>query len=335
MLLILATACAPLVDLPDVPIVGGTEEMRTAARSELEAFDAWVGEDRLQISEVEFKALNRVAGLFRRGPARVLLDDSLSPMDVHVMLRHELCHALDHAEGLLDDKTPSFDEYGDILAEKNVLYAGDGARDRRSEALAHVCETGPLGTVAFATPCTGEPRIGSDLGSWTRSEVWKGFEPPPEGPKLGQPAAGTSYAPSGEWQTFDITSTLEPDRVTLHVGYLDSSAAIEVDVNTGEFASYADSAASSDDPPDGLPPASYELAFGWPDGPGGAVAEFKLPYLLPKALRLLASDGDGWFFVGDGCIAEDEGRWDVFTADGRVWFATGDGTSVEWMPIGE
>lgn len=333
MLILVAIGCRAVVDLPDVPIAGGSEQARAAVRRELERFDRWVGAGRLRLAEVAFTDLEEPkAGRYRGGPPRILLSDDLYLGRLPEIMRHELCHALDYAEGLLDEPVPELDTYGERVdgVDRELSQRG------RGEALAQACETGPFGPAALAVPCAGEPRLAREVAAWMEREVWRGFEPPSESSPSGDPLAAVSLDPREAWEAFQVFPTVEPDRIAVSVQTEGDGFAITyVDVNTGASAPPADLGAMAEDLPPGRPPGRNFPAYGWPDGPGAAVALSTFPHLVEDAPRLLAWRDGAWSFVGDGCIPHADGRWQLFTADRRVWYAWGDGSTVAWTPLGD
>jgi hypothetical protein len=337
---VLTAGCTDRVSLLDVPIVGGSNEQREAAEAELRAFDDAVGPGRLTITSVVFKDLGDFQGRYSLAWGRVALDDDLDPVLVRTNVRHELCHGLDYAENLLNRPVASFDDFGADLfdPEDGRLDYRRGARGRRSEALAQVCELGPFGAMALSEPCPGESELEADLASWVASNVWRDFDA-----SVGWPApealASSDYAPQGAWAGFTLFPTVAPSRVGLNVGYDEVVASLDVDLYTGDPAlgAPAEPALNAMEPPlTGLPlGADFTLALGWPSGPGVAVIELPITGLRTGVARLIASDGDGWGLVGDGCLDDDTRRWGIFTADDRVWYSWGDGLTVSWAPLGE
>src|SRR5687768_5638043 len=94
--------------LTSVPIHGGTAEQRAAVQSALVAFDSDIGVDRLALYSVRFGGVDSCCwGRYSNG--RVFLAPNISVDAIPLVARHELCHALDDAEGWLSD------ERGDLL----------------------------------------------------------------------------------------------------------------------------------------------------------------------------------------------------------------------------
>jgi hypothetical protein len=320
--LLLVGACEARVPLSDVPIVGGTAEQREAVRDELAAFDGWVGPDRLQIVEVRFADLDPVVlGQFRPSQDDVKLNRDLAIGEVRWVVRHELCHALDYAEGLVEQPSPLFDH----LVTQLKGQAGPTDRARRSEVLAEACNVGPFGAEALATqPCPADPPEAEELFGWIARHVWSEYDPADPAAPLG-PALASGPAP--EAGPLSVSPSVEPGLVDV-VGL-----PFAVDLHTGEPSGQVPAAGDAANPPPTTTPLGgvVRLGVGWPSGPGAAVVDYTLKSQGPAGSRLVWSDGLDWSPVG--CVdASDD--WDLFTAEDQVWYAWRE-QAVSWTPIGD
>lgn len=328
--------CSSRLALPDVPISGGTSEQRAAAATELAEFDRWVGAGRLQIAGVEFRPLpDNLNGRYYRAWKAVDLDETLEPDQVRLSLRHELCHALDRSDELMDDLS-LFQAFGDSLydREQGHLDSHASRRGRRSEALAVLCESGPLGAAALSTPCPGDPDV-ADLFEYVASEVWAAYEPPT--PSLGTAVVTAAYV--GEpWTSFDIEPTASPERVDLTTVTGTLEVLVQLDLATGDriLGEWADIGSTVVDVPDALPPeGEVHSLVGWSTGPVAGVIDLAVRGQGDFMERMLWYDGDRWTTVPDECMALDRAQTEFFTADDRVWYAWGDGLTVSWAPLGD
>lgn len=337
--MVLAFGCRARLDLPDIPIVGGSPEAREAARLELDAFDGWIGPGRLQLARLIFKDLNgEYDGHYYRALDQVVVRNGLDPRRVRDVVRHELCHALDDAEDLLDAPEAVFDQFGERVSEPEpgLFDPLQSARRRRSEALARTCEIGPLGALTLSKPCPGEPALGAALAAWVFARVWTDFEPEPPWPAPG-PAHVVWEAPEMQidepFKGLIASPTAQPAVILVELSYPSFNYKIALDLHTGENVSGAqlEHLPSESAPPADLPVgAIYRAIVGWPSGPAGALLGFPISGLdEPWKLRLLVSDGGPWS-LADGCVGESAS---LFTADGELWYAHGDGQHVQWTAL--
>ncbi|MEZ4235454.1 MAG: hypothetical protein R3F59_04690 [Myxococcota bacterium] len=324
-----AVVACTRVPLAAVPVEGGTRATRAAAREELAAFDGWAGPGRVALSSVTFRALgdDHVDGMYRRTTAQVVLDEALSADVVRIALRHELCHALDWQEGLLDAPDAAFDAAGDLLFSPfgaDLPYDED-RRGRRSEALAQVCEVGPFGAVARATRCDGEPEVGAALAAFAWERVWRGAPAVPVRPPAPLEATAACCAVDARWDGFGIWPTAEAGRLAVH---LDGAETVHLQV-------LLDSGAPAPGPrAEGL--ASVREV---PPLPAGArarsVAVARRSGGCDRRLSAAQARGErrrgcstrirrrprGWALDGQACLVRPLAGTRLFTADARVWRA--------------
>lgn len=115
-----ALGCHERFSLDDVPIVGGTDDQRALVRERLAEFEADAGVGRLTLQAVVFDSLDDPIGSFNRRTDRIELSDQLDPSVLALVLRHELCHALDFTEQLVDRPSPLFDGLADGLFDPDA-----------------------------------------------------------------------------------------------------------------------------------------------------------------------------------------------------------------------
>lgn len=330
-MLALLLACGGPVALTEVEIVGGTPAQRAAAADELAALDAAMGPGRLRIRTITFDDVSGAYAKYVPLSHKIVVDDVLDPDGVRRNLRHELCHALDLGEGLLDDPTVPFDAFGEELYDR-VLDHGTSARRRRSEAMAQVCELGPFGAAALAQACPGDDATGTALAAWVLANAWAEHVPDEPWPL----AERASASPEIAWDELWMEATVEPSRARLTVGSPEASWSADVDLATGEVLDgVADLAPGLPPPPTSDLPVGAHLgvAQGWDLRLRAAAVELPVTGLATGAPRLLGASVEGWTLVGDGCLDADRGRWALFTADEAVWLAWGDGPAVTWAPL--
>ncbi|MEQ1564374.1 MAG: hypothetical protein ABMA64_01965 [Myxococcota bacterium] len=334
-LVALLVGCTPRVELPLVPVTGGTAEQREAARAELQRFEGWIGAGRLQIAGVRFEPLLEqigARGQWQEAADRVRLDQGLPAHDVADVVRHELCHALDDAEHL--SATALFARLGAAYPDSDWEH-GQG---HHQEAFAQLCEPSPLAAaITAAAPCspTGVEDLLAGLADLA-DRVWVAYDPP-EPIELGEPRGGLTLAPTfgPEVDGYELFATVVPNRLRVNLSHVDCSVStLDVDLETGDLLPL--------DPVDGLArpeppslPLGSPLAVdraGWPQGPALAAITWEVTNqpLLPP--RLVGFDGVEWRPIVDGCFHEGVGG-SLFTTDDRVWAAGDDGLSVWWRPI--
>ncbi|MEZ4241575.1 MAG: hypothetical protein R3F59_36600 [Myxococcota bacterium] len=323
-----ALACSARVELPDVPVVGGTPETRGIVQAELERFNGWIGPGRLEIREVRFEALeDPLAGQWRPGAGVVRVGEDVAPSGVADVVRHELCHALDDAEHL-SDSVPSFARLGRAYPQYEL---------RTGEAFAVFCGGGPLATATVtASSCPDDDPAQLAAFTFLADEVWTGDVPQGTN-SLGDPLGGFAldqgFEPVTSWI---VLPTTDPDRLSIALTGASGTAEAEADFTTGERlqSEHLPLVLGPDELPPGLfgAPAVF-VKRGSRDGPGAAVLTWPMrnqPWLPP---RLVAYDGQAWRPVADTCPGADGTFYGLFTARDQIWFARDDGEAIDWAPL--
>lgn len=328
--------CQTRYDLSSVPIIGGTEEQREAVESSLSDFEREAGVGRVQLSEIVFEPLPQpYGGEYQRVRERLVLSESQTLSNIPRMMRHELCHALDRQEGLLDSPQGSFDRFAEALfeGEDPVFDYDKNARGRRSEAFALACERGPFGAAAMADPCEGEDDLASDLAAYVLENAWSAYTIPEAWPEISEPHA--SYETEAEpWGAFEIEVTEIPTVFVLSLGYADRGVEYALDVHTGAEERGDFSPHEIEAPWPDLPSGEYSAWVGEPDGTAAATGSFPIRNLdVSYRERLLARRDDRWALVGRGCVEKETWQRALFEADGGVWYAWGDGREVSWADL--
>lgn len=331
--------CRSPVPLAEVEIRGGTDAQVAEARAELEAFDAWIGPGRLEVARVDFNRLREpISGKFTHGLWRIQIDDDLPPEEVRTIVRHELCHALDDAEALLEEPHPLFDPLSEAMyAYLEEHLDGDvrrrRARRERSETLATLCELGPVATSAFLEPCPGDSPLGTDVIAWVMDEVWTAYEPDPVAPWTGGPTR-LAAPPTPDVTSLTTRPLVAPGGVFLRVG----SSRFDADVHTGLVLPEEGSLAEERDV-DGYLSLPDELFFGThlmaAVGGGEAVAIGDMPSgfalgLVAERAFWTPAPAAPWQPVAGRCVPD---VVDVFAVDGTTWIAWPDGDRVAWEPV--
>lgn len=336
---LLGSSCAEQVPLPEVPIEGGTPQQRAEARQILDAFEADVGEGRVVLSEVRFGSIYGAAGRFFRGSGRIRLDPELRGGALQRALRHELCHALDFGEGLMERPDRTFDALVRELFVDDVIDTDGlgGPRYRRSEAFARYCDVGPLAARALSVGCPGDPPEITAAAGYLARRVW-GFPEPP-GPGLREPHASWT-APAPDPEVFDALGTTDPSRIRVLYGTPEGLAVHTLDIDGGQRLDGGGAALFAPDEP--LPEGLADLCplsgdppsgAGWSGGPAAARVRLGL-YGVGTAPRILATDGEGWAPIADGCVPY--GPAALFaTPDRELWLAWVDERTVSWAPLSE
>lgn len=325
----LAAACADAVHLPEVPVTGGSPAARAAIRDELAAFDGAVGPGDVRLTEVAVRPLPDLLGLYQEARRRISLHDGLPDDQVARILRHELCHALEHQHGVVDDPVPVLDAFG------AWLYAPEGAdlpdrpsaRGRRAEALAELCEMGPLRAWALTLPCPKDPPRAEPAYGWVDANVWRAWDRPEVHP-LGEPVA--SWVADRPFATATVTATDAPGRLGIVLRHADGA----VELHGAELWTGAPAA-----PGEALgPPAAPEgsgAVWGLDGGPLLSVVAFpglRRWFEVPAEPRLVLDDGEDHTLVAGACLRSVV-AWNVFYLESRFWYAWADGATVSWAPL--
>jgi hypothetical protein len=319
--------------LSEVPIEGGTPEVRGFVARALASFEAAAGVGRLELRAVRLTSADpRYDGRYNPTNRTLTLSTSASSADVY----HELCHALfdqaDLGRVLRDDPGPMDEVVARLFADPDLaprLPLPTPSR-RRSEAVATLCGAGPVwaaDTGRGACETRGDDEVlAAEVGAWMSAQVW---------PAHVLPDGLVVDLAEAVWVSVDAVAD-RPSRFeeTTDPGVVWVDG-VSVDLYGGGPGA-TDVAPVT--PERWLPPGSGMWVgseadrAGWPLGPAG-VAGTWLPHpLSASADRVIVHDGEAWRFVGDGC-PDDGARW-FFTADQRLWMAWWDG-GLTWVPVAD
>jgi hypothetical protein len=173
-------ACAPRFDLHHVPVEGGSTAQRAAVDDELRFFAEHAFADDVVLRQILIAEPHRegAAGQYRHRDDTILLHPILDADQLREVLRHELCHALDESLGRpsadltgIEHGLQPFIEQGLVLDQ-----VADDTPRARAEAFAKVCDAGPAGGQAIATPCGDEPPRWANGAADVVQIVWR--DPP-------------------------------------------------------------------------------------------------------------------------------------------------------------
>lgn len=151
---LLATACTPTPLNPEV--VGGTELQVERVQRTLDLFRWEVYEELLPVVDrIVFEAPSdeHALGSWSRGQRRIKLLPTLKDREIDAVLRHELCHALDH-----QGSSPSARRTDWPVLDLDVSVDNDAWR--RGELFAQLCAYGSAGLdllLRSAGPCLSAP----------------------------------------------------------------------------------------------------------------------------------------------------------------------------------
>ncbi|MEQ1568345.1 MAG: hypothetical protein ABMA64_22090 [Myxococcota bacterium] len=344
-------SCTPRLPLLEAPIVGGTPQQRALAEREVELIAAAVGPDTVRLSAIEFGPMEgddeALGGWYEDGEVRI--DAELPTASVAYVVRHELCHAFDLQTGLADAPHPTLDAYVDRLFDPalgGIDPYGD-ARARRSEAVARICEVGPLVARALASPCPEDPPLTTSLAAFALTWIWSGLPTGPE-VRLGVPIFADGFV--GPYRDLWFEPTTDPGRILLtthdelhetafHHFELDSGVEVEFDpdletttLSTGGIEVGPGFERTLPFRAAGVPGASLLAALTNLRGFAVGSAEF------PEE-RLFWSDSAGSAPV-PVCLPgvpvhgiTDPTLWNIFPADGELWYGEGDGERAWWFAV--
>jgi hypothetical protein len=327
-------ACRPERPLSLVPISGGTRQERAIVREELEAFAQAVGPDRVEVRQIEIVEQvgygDRMAGSYSRSGIEL---DAGSP-GLASTVRHELCHALDHAEGLTVGPDPLLDELAAGLFQEDPSLAElwhdyyKTARKQRAEALATFCELGPVALDSLRQPCPGQSPLLQEVAEWMLDRVYLDYTP--MSPLELDPSGAVTMDAWVEGPQPDISATARAG-----VGVVEAQADWSdwgrgLDLYTGQTFSPA---------PDGEPDLqrlpwlggfAVHVGAGWSKGPAAAFGSMQTHHLrAPPRLLVYDPEEQGWRPVLDSCDVQP----DLFTADGELWRSWTEGPMLRWKPV--
>lgn len=182
-LVLLAGACAPRGDACPAPsgiavrapAASVDVELLGVASRAVEDFVAWTDRDALCLREVRFAADVAAdgdeGGAFRPGSQVLLLDADLPDRaSVRAATLHQLCHVLDHTEGITDDDDHPWAD--------DRVGGGVPSSDWPSEAFARDCAEGPVYRLEdhVQEVCLGQP---DPRSAFLDDEVFPGAAPLP------------------------------------------------------------------------------------------------------------------------------------------------------------
>jgi hypothetical protein len=331
-LLLLLMSCTdpPVYELGEVPVGGAPNEAAAdAVEAELAAMASWFGPHRVLLESIDFVDVAAPIGRYTHEHRSIELSGLLQPTDLRIVLRHELCHALDRQEGLADQ---AVQPWQDLAVQVSQEYVGD--RQRRSEALAQQCELGPIGAAAIAAvPCPTDADLEGASVDWLLAHVWGGYAPPSPIESDEAPFVEVPVATSTPFDYVRVASSATSSAILVNaVRYTEDGTNVVVfaaDVNTGTpvpLELLADDVGEVqpfiEDPLVGLLADSATVNG---EVLGLYIVESRLwEATTPSAGRLLLSlsgqDGD-WKSVLHKCVDRSQGEGEVFPADGHLWQA--------------
>lgn len=326
-LLAFLVGCGPCPTLGSATVEGGTPDQRDVVRAAAGAFARWAGDDRTCVAALRLQddlggdGLTSL-GRYRSGHRDVLL--LADQDDLFTTTVHELCHTVDHREGLSSDHEDAF-RYDPGAFD----YDARTAESRVREAYALTCEAGPdllALTREIATTCGST----ADLRGLNvvLTQVWDQAGPAVDGSGLETQATVTWTPPTGVRVASPLSTAATLDgKLLVRVLEGDRELVAILDGTTGEVVSGA------------LPPrASPELAFTVPtawdalrvvSGPDGTLLG-AFTHTLPNGdtvSGVAALRDDTWRAVPSPCASPDA-RW--VTLDDHPWLVDADGTGLRW-----
>jgi hypothetical protein len=260
------------------------------------------------------------------------LSGSLEGEELVGMLTHELCHALDDAEGLSSDG-PGLGQW-----TNGPLGGGEDRSEthQEREVFANLCEAGPVTSVLMACPCADGVGDLWSLYLWLSTGVWTG--------ELPLPLANPDSEPTASWVAHEVPDSIAlgqpgPDpvlQITYRTAGETTAYAAYVNLYTGHEAEPSFGRVPDDDLDSSYLPTGIACLpgepVGWAAGPGAAVCTVEVDG-FGSFDRVIAWDGSDWHSLADGCYpAPTEPRW-LFDADDAVWAAGTDGAEIAWRRV--
>ncbi len=319
-----AAACAPVRPLGEVPIVGGTDAQQETVREALDEFDRATGPGRVELREVRIRDLDDIGGRYLGGSRRVELNEDVEGWILAMIVRHEVCHALDFTEDLVEHDPELYDALAEGRfddPESAELYPTND--DRRGEMFAKLCALGSVGLRTLTTTCRIEDPFVAEAAAVVLDAAYTEPRPDPI-PVLGGIQA--SWAMKYVIQEPVYSGAAVPG--ALNVRAFDPDDDVEVsltlDLLTGAELPGAEDVAPPEGPPP--PPGFYGTVAGWPDGPavmvGSALSEFTF---WPRTIVWDAESGL-WTPATEPC-----GGGQPFVVGDEIWLGNQD---FSWGPTG-
>jgi len=170
-----------LVQLTEVPIVGGTPDQVEAVRAEM-AFMQRALVDAPVVRKVVFTELDDAAGTFRPRRSTIRIHEGARTRDVPLIVRHEVCHAVDHSFGGMKTVGEA------ALAAQSGMFGGTAgfglegeSRDLYArEVFATMCAWGPAGLAAATMVCAGDRTGHEDVAAEVLAIAYGASSPPAE-----------------------------------------------------------------------------------------------------------------------------------------------------------
>lgn len=310
----------PIPSLDQVPIAGATAAQEKTIRGALAFFEREAGPGRLELRRVVVEDVEVVgaAGGFQASRNEIQLDISLEGAVLENVLLHEVCHALDAAEGIVDGEPETFAALGEDRIEASDLYPS--AEERREEAFAQLCGIGRLGLHLLAT-CDPDPLLQAAAVVVTDA-VWP--EPAPAAIEVGvtvQASWEQRFAAQDPW----YSGSSAPGALNIQVVDVGTAepVTLTLDVTTGDELAVAEESPAPAPPP--LPLGYVGRAAGWSDGPAVADGFFPTMFAVPS-WGLVAWNGSEWAPTTPSC-----GSGQPFVAGEEIWLGHPD---ITWGPTG-
>jgi hypothetical protein len=172
------------VPLAEVPIVGGSPEVRDEVIHAVNRFERWVGVGRISLREIRIEdAGPGHLGAYGRISRTIRIDDRpMGRLQREEVVFHELCHALDYQERLVQRRSDLWQALDEAFAARGRSPGPSGVRQRRvdAERFAILCEQGPVWAQLVERECPADDlQPFADLAAWLLDDVWTAEVPTP------------------------------------------------------------------------------------------------------------------------------------------------------------
>jgi hypothetical protein len=133
-----------------------------------------------EVRKLIFTELEDAHGTFRPRRTTIRVHDDVRPDQVHIIVRHEVCHALDDAFGGVDAVGEgSLADQSDMFGGTEWFGLEGEPRDRYAmEVFATMCGWGPAGLAAATLPCAADRTGHEDVATRVMEFAYGDWMPP-------------------------------------------------------------------------------------------------------------------------------------------------------------
>lgn len=323
-------ACGPCPPFGAIAIDGGTERSQGIVAGTLLAFEAWTAREGVCVDTVRLDGdLGGASGLESLGgyrSMRRLIELKEAQPHLADTLVHELCHAVDHQDGITHEDGETFD-YDPTRPDAAVR----SETSRRREAMALTCEAGPeaLAAARSVAEACAPARVRRAL-TVVLQRVYAGM-PDHIPPVAVRRTPVGAWTPPDGWSLDGTVLAGETGEMVVGARVDGDDVWVAIAPWTGDVVALPERAT----PPAPPPPAPTYLwedvrSASWPDGQRAWTFRWRLASGATLHPLLIHDEDAGWRLPEDPCGSD---GLRVLDLDGHVWVVEVDGDTLRWSVL--